>query len=65
MASGCQTLQKARRGELFLTVAVGFVKTDGVGIEKDPGAALLDDPQQCMQADPLAGTSQGNRRYKL
>jgi DNA invertase Pin-like site-specific DNA recombinase len=27
--------QKARRGELFLTVAVGFVKADGGRIEKD------------------------------
>jgi excisionase family DNA binding protein len=30
------TKQKARRGELFLTVAVGYVKTEGGGIEKDP-----------------------------
>ncbi len=29
------TKQKARRGELFLTVAVGYVKADGDRIEKD------------------------------
>src|SRR5690242_5633076 len=28
--------QKARRGELFLTVAVGYVKSGGDRIEKDP-----------------------------
>jgi excisionase family DNA binding protein len=28
--------QKARRGELFMTVAVGYLRTDRVGIEKDP-----------------------------
>src|SRR5438045_1554321 len=28
--------QKARRGELFLTVAVGYVKTGHDSIEKDP-----------------------------
>ncbi len=30
------TRQKARRGELFLTVAVGYVKSGGERIEKDP-----------------------------
>jgi DNA invertase Pin-like site-specific DNA recombinase len=34
--------QKARRGELFLTVAVGFVKTDGDRIEKDPDRRVQD-----------------------
>ncbi len=28
--------QKARRGELFLTVAIGYVKTSHDRIEKDP-----------------------------
>jgi len=34
--------QKARRGELHLTVAVGFVKTDDGRIEKDPDRRVQD-----------------------
>ena len=34
--------QKARRGELFLTVAVGYVKTDDDRIEKDPDRRVRD-----------------------
>jgi excisionase family DNA binding protein len=34
--------QKARRGELHLTVAVGFVKTDDGRIEKDPDLRVQD-----------------------
>jgi len=34
--------QKARRGELHLTVAVGFVKTDDGRVEKDPDLRVRD-----------------------
>jgi len=34
--------QKARRGELFLTVAVGYVKTDDDRIEKNPDRRVQD-----------------------
>ena len=34
--------QKARRGELFMTVAIGFVKTDDNRIEKDPDRRVQD-----------------------
>lgn len=34
--------QKARRGELHLTVAVGYVKTEDGGIEKDPDRRVQD-----------------------
>lgn len=34
--------QKARRAELFMTVAVGFVKTDDNRIEKDPDRRVQD-----------------------
>src|SRR6201995_934996 len=34
--------QKARRGELHLTVAVGFVKTDDGQVEKDPDRRVRD-----------------------
>ena len=34
--------QKARRGELHLTVAVGFVKTDDGRVEKDPDRRVRD-----------------------
>ena len=34
--------QKARRGELFLTVAVGYVKAGGDRIEKDPDRRVQD-----------------------
>src|SRR5262245_35705682 len=34
--------QKARRGELFLNVAVGYVKTDDNRIEKDPDRRVQD-----------------------
>jgi DNA invertase Pin-like site-specific DNA recombinase len=34
--------QKARRGELLLTVAVGYVKTDDNRIEKDPDQRVRD-----------------------
>ena len=34
--------QKARRGELHLTVAVGFVKTDDGRVEKDPDRRVQD-----------------------
>jgi excisionase family DNA binding protein len=34
--------QKARRGELFLTVAVGYVKADGDRIEKDADRRIQD-----------------------
>lgn len=34
--------QKARRGELYLTVAVGYVKTDDGRIEKDPDRRVQD-----------------------
>lgn len=34
--------QKARRGELHLTVAVGYLKTDGDRIEKDPDRRVQD-----------------------
>ncbi|WP_456725308.1 MULTISPECIES: recombinase family protein [unclassified Bradyrhizobium] len=34
--------QKARRGELHLTVAVGYVKTDDSRIEKDPDRRVQD-----------------------
>jgi hypothetical protein len=34
--------QKARRGELHLTVAVGYVKTDDDRIEKDPDRRVQD-----------------------
>ena len=34
--------QKARRGELFLTVAVGYVKTDEDRIEKNPDRRVQD-----------------------
>jgi excisionase family DNA binding protein len=35
-------LQKARRGELFLTVAIGYVKTEDDGIEKAPDRRIQD-----------------------
>ena len=34
--------QKARRGELFATVAIGYVKTDDDRIEKDPDRGIQD-----------------------
>src|SRR5207249_4099862 len=34
--------QKARRGELFLTVAIGYVKTADDRIEKDPDRRIQD-----------------------
>jgi excisionase family DNA binding protein len=34
--------QKARRGELFLTVAIGYVKTEDDRIEKDPDRRIQD-----------------------
>jgi excisionase family DNA binding protein len=34
--------QKAKRGELFLTVAIGYVKTDDDRIEKDPDRRVQD-----------------------
>ncbi|HEY7246638.1 MAG TPA: recombinase family protein [Xanthobacteraceae bacterium] len=34
--------QKARRGELFLTVAIGYVKADDDRIEKDPDRRVQD-----------------------
>jgi excisionase family DNA binding protein len=34
--------QKARRGELFMTVAIGYVKTDDGRIEKDPDRQIQD-----------------------
>src|SRR5437762_11570636 len=34
--------QKARRGELFLTVAIGYVKTEDDRIEKDPDHRIKD-----------------------
>lgn len=34
--------QKARRDELFLTVAIGYAKTDDDRIEKDPDRRVQD-----------------------
>ena len=43
-----QRRQKARRGELHLTVAVGYVKSDGNRIEKDPNRRVRDAIGTCL-----------------
>jgi hypothetical protein len=49
--------QKARRGELFLTVAVGYVKIDDDRIEKDPDRRASE--------MPLIWCSQSSRSCRL